>query len=93
MSIYIECDICGTRELINKDGKSKEINRYWLTPSLLLSILPKENLDLKELKEICVCKSCDDIFEQKVKEYNEANVDWVNLLIESTKDEIKKKEN
>ena len=91
--MYIECDICGKRGLIDKDGKSKEINRYWLTPSLLLSVLPKGSLELKELKEICVCKSCEDIFEKKVKEFNEANTDWVNLIIESSKDLIEHKEN
>jgi hypothetical protein len=88
VSIYIECDICGKKVLANKDMKSKDVIHYWLTPSVIYNILP-DKAELKEVKEVHVCSRCDPAFDKKVNEFNNANKDWMMLLIESTRDEIK----
>lgn len=88
MAVYIECDICGIRELVNKDGRYYKIRPYWLTPVSILSAIP-EHIDIKnQLIAVSICESCEKSFNKKIKEFNDENINWFHILVDSTKEDI-----
>lgn len=92
MSIYIECDICGERELADKDTRRyKKIRPYWLTPVLILALKADQEEQKLKLKDICVCENCDKVFNKRVKEFNDENINWFDVIIDATREELEVK--